>query len=91
MSYDFLSNVGSADEIRKKVSALLADNDQHGTVFLLLDKARTVLIDRTQRRPNEVAVFAKDIEDGATVILHLPFDSPTAQATIITTNPKGEQ
>lgn len=91
MSYDFLNNVGSADEIRKKVSALLADNDQDGTVFLLLDKARTVLIDRTQRRPNEVAVFAKDIEDGATVILHLPFDSPTAQATIITTNPKGEQ
>jgi len=90
MSYEFLSNIGSVDDIRKALSIALADGGSQETIFLLLDTARTIRIDRTQRLKNEMVVHAQDVEDDASIILHLPYDSSAAQATIIT-YPNGEQ
>lgn len=89
MPYQFLRDIGPAGEIRKAVGAALADDDYHGTTFLVLDKPRTVRINRTQRLKDETVVHTEDVEDGATVVIHIPFDNSSAQADIIT-HLKGE-
>lgn len=84
MSTKFLSNIGPADEIRKEVSVAIGNTDSQGTIFLLLDTARTVRIDRWQRSETEMVVQAIDIEDGSSILLHVPHDNSAASAYIIT-------
>lgn len=90
MSYQFLSNIGTVDEIRKAISVAFARGESQEIIFLLLDTARTIRIDRTQRMADEMIVHATDLEDDSSIILYLPFDSSVAQAAVIT-YPKGEQ
>jgi hypothetical protein len=88
LTHQYLSNIGPADEIRKAISVAVASNESQETIFLLLDTARTLSVTRTQRMNSELIVHAKDVEDDASIVLHLPYDNSVAQATIIT-YPKG--
>ncbi|MFZ1301931.1 MAG: hypothetical protein WAQ27_05175 [Candidatus Microsaccharimonas sp.] len=88
MPFEFLKDIGSTDEIRRTVTEALGTSDT-GEVFLLLDVARTIRVDRMQRLNDEFVVHAVDVVDGSSIILHLPFENSAAQAAIITYS-KGE-
>jgi hypothetical protein len=89
LPHQFLNDIGPADELSERLSSAMKHNDPQETLFLLLDIARTVKIDRSQRLNDRTVFHATDVEDGASVIIHFPFNSKVAQAAIITYS-KGE-
>lgn len=78
----FLNDVGPSDEIRK----IISETDVTPTsISLILDRPRTMTVIHKQAKDNELSVRCRDIEDGAIIVLHLPFqEGSRAQATIIT-------
>ncbi len=80
-----MGNVGRSKDLRKRI---LQAMNSGGTVFLVLDQARTVTVRSTelldQDLSKELSVMCEDIDDGTTVILHLPYATDSvAKATII--------
>lgn len=85
-----MGNVGLADDLRQRLLQALLEGR---VVFLVLDQARTVEVDRTSvhngRQGRELSVDCTDIEDGTTIILHLPY-APDMVATALIQRPKTE-
>lgn len=76
----FLSDIGKSDDIRRLVSRTDVDG---ATISLILDKPRTLAVVRKTPSKEELTVIAKDSDDEAIVVLHLPFaENTSAQATI---------
>lgn len=78
----FLSNIGDSLMLRLLVSRTDVDN---ATISIVLDRPRTLEVVSKASGPRELIVRCRDIEQKATVILHLPFErgSKGAAALII--------
>jgi hypothetical protein len=81
----FLKDIGSSADLTEQVATAIAT--KHGELFIVLDKARTVRIIRAEHKDEELDVQCSDdtdVNDKATIILHLPYAADSvAQAMII--------
>ncbi len=85
-----MKNIGPAKDLKKRIlQAIYTDSP----VFLVLDQARTVQIRSivllNERLSKELGVTCTDVEDGTTVILHLPYVADSV-ATALILRPKME-
>lgn len=77
----FVSNIGDSEMLRQLVSQT---DITPATITIVLDQPRTLEVVTKASGPRELIVRCRDIEQKATVVLHLPYqDGSRGSATII--------